>query len=292
MKLFYSCGVLLTAVVMATSSPAQQSAPPAKPDNAAPKVPANPADEPLFDVPPLPQGKVSLVGGTVTKIDRVRNRIWVRVFGGKTMTISFDERSHIYRDGVETTQLGVRKGDRVYIDTMLDNPHIFARNIRVETQTEPADARGQVVGYDPKTGNMTVRDDLSAQEVMVRVTPSTAIRENNKPVPASTLREGSLIAIQFAPDRANGGVAREISVIAVPGTSFIFDGTITYLDLHVGTLAVANRTDNKTYELHFDPATRDVANSLTVGTQVTIRAVFDGSQYNVSSLTVNRASRQ
>ncbi len=292
MKLFYSGMVLLATGVLAAGVAAQQSTAPAKPDNSAIKAPANPADEPLFEVPPLPQGKVSLVGGTVTRIDRVRNRLWVRPFGGAIMTMSFDERSHIYRDGIETTQLGIRKGDRVYVDTMLDGPHVFARNIRVETQAGQADARGQLVGYDPQSGAMTVRDELSSQEVTVQVTPNTAIRQNNEPVARSALRTGSLIAIQFAPDRAKGGVAQQISIIAVPGTSFLFDGTVTYLDLHLGTLALTNRTDNKSYELHFNPAARNVADNLAVGADVTIRAVFDGAQYNVNTLTVNQARKE
>ena len=37
----------------------------------------------LLDVPPLPKGQVSLVGGIVTGIDRVRNKLTVRVFAGK-----------------------------------------------------------------------------------------------------------------------------------------------------------------------------------------------------------------
>ncbi len=293
MKLFYSCILLLAAAMLAVGAAAQQTVAPASSDKTAPKAPANPADEPLFDVPPMPQGKVSLVGGTVTKIDRVRNRLWLRPFGGGTMTMSFDERSHIYRDGVETTQLGIRKGDRVYVDTMLDGDHVFARNVRVENEVGPADARGQVVGYDPKTGAMTVLDELSSQDVTVRVTPSTVIRQNNQPAAArTTLRPGTLIAIQFAPDRTKGGVAQQISIIAVPGTAFVFDGVVTYLDLHLGTLALTNRTDNKSYELHFSPGARDVADNVTVGADVTINAVFDGAQYKVNSLTVNQAKRE
>ena len=36
------------------------------------------------------------------------------------MKKAYDKRTHVYRDGVETTQLGIRKGDRAYVDTMLD----------------------------------------------------------------------------------------------------------------------------------------------------------------------------
>ena len=91
---------------------------------------SNPGD-PLLDVPPLPKGKATLVGGRVGKIDPIRNRITVEPFGGgDKMKVFFDERTHIYRDGTETTQANIHKGDRVYVDTLLDGPRVFARNIR------------------------------------------------------------------------------------------------------------------------------------------------------------------
>ena len=58
---------------------------------------------------------------------------------------TFDERSHFFRDGVETTQLAIRKGDRVYVDTMLDNTRVFARNVRINTGVTAANASGQGV---------------------------------------------------------------------------------------------------------------------------------------------------
>src|ERR1051325_8869710 len=57
------------------------------------------ANDPLFGVPKMPNGKVALIGGTVEKIDPIRQRLTLRVFGNnKKMTLGYDERSHIYRD--------------------------------------------------------------------------------------------------------------------------------------------------------------------------------------------------
>ncbi len=86
------------------------------------------APDPLLDTPPLPKGKPTLIGGTATKVDRVRNRVTVEPFGAKNKTpIFIDERSHIYRNGVETTVMGIKKGDRVYFDTMLDGRGFLPR---------------------------------------------------------------------------------------------------------------------------------------------------------------------
>src|SRR5205085_9972973 len=100
------------------------AAPTAKPEGDA----LNSPGDPLLDVPPLPKGKVTLVGGNVLKIDPIRNRLQVQPFGAKDkMKISFDERTRVFRDGRETTQASIRKGDRVYLDTMLVGPQVFAR---------------------------------------------------------------------------------------------------------------------------------------------------------------------
>src|SRR5262249_51616637 len=97
--------------------------------------------DPLLDVPPLPKGNVTVVGGTVEKVDQIRNKMVVEPFGGgDKLKVTFDERTHIFRDGTETTQMGIHKGDRVYVDTMLDGARVFARNIRVQSQVGAADA--------------------------------------------------------------------------------------------------------------------------------------------------------
>src|ERR1700756_5710279 len=49
-------------------------------------------------LPELPRSKPSLIGGTIDKLDRVRDQITVRVFGGGKMKIAFDPRTHIYQN--------------------------------------------------------------------------------------------------------------------------------------------------------------------------------------------------
>src|SRR5271165_1120133 len=112
----------------------------------------NPYD-PLLEPPPLPKGKPTLIGGMATSVDHVRNHLTVQPFGkGAKVKVFVDERSHIYRNGVETTVLGIHKGDRVYVDTMLDRDKVFAKNVRVITETGLAEVRGQVIGSNPENG--------------------------------------------------------------------------------------------------------------------------------------------
>jgi len=266
----------------ATASPAATAAQ----DSGTQGSATDPTD-PLFGVPPLPKGKVSLVGGTVQKIDRIRNRLTVKPYGhSKKLTLGFDERTHIYRDGAETTERGIERGDRVYVDSMLDGTRLFARNIRVVTSTEHADARGQILAYDSRVGLMTLRDELSQAPVSFRVTQKTVIKGAADSSAPMDLFPGSLVAVKFSPQPGEHDMAREVSVLAVPGTTFTFAGPVRNLDLRDGTLALENRTDNKTYELHFEPGV--VGPNVRIGSEVTVSAVFTGKDYRAKSV----ASRQ
>jgi hypothetical protein len=268
--------------------PSGQPSPQAQQTRPASAGAADPTDanDPLFGVPPLPEGPVSLVGGTVQKIDRLRNRVTLRTFGdpSKKMSFAFDERSHIYRDGVETTERGIRQGDRVYVDSMLDGPRLFARNIRVVTNLKPTDAQGQIISYDAGSGRMTMRDDLSSMAVNFRIGNQTLVKGGGGQG-AMELVPGSLVSVRFSPDKRSGDVAREVNILAVPGNTVTFAGKVRYLDLSRGTMAVENVTDNKTYELQFDRGV--VRNDVTIGSDVTVAAVFNGKGYKAQTVRRN-----
>jgi hypothetical protein len=247
--------------------------------------------DPLLDLPPLPQGKTTLVGGTVHSIDQIRNRLSVQPFGGQTMKIFFDERTHIYRDGVPSTQLVIRKGERVYVDTMLDGAKVFARNIRVVTGKQAADARGQITRNDAASGRITVQDELSAQPVSFRVTPATVVKEGSGSSTLAQLQPGSLVTVKFSPERGNHDVAQEISVIAAPGSVFTFYGRITYLNMSTRTVAVANESDKKTYDIKFTPMAVD-PQMLGEGKLVLVRARFNGSGYTADNIQFMKVASQ
>jgi hypothetical protein len=241
--------------------------------------------DPLLQPPPLPENKSTLVGGIVKKIDGVSNRVVIAPFGSsKTMSVQFDERSHIYRDGHETTMLGIKKGDRIYADTMLVGPKVFARNLRVVTTMTPAEASGQIVAYDPVAQTVRLVDKLTNTPVVFHIAKDTELRSNTGQATASDIRAGTLVSVVFAPGH-NGGVARQISILAVPGTKYIFAGRITNFDIHSGIVDVDNQSDGRNYELHFPP---DMENrgELRVGAQVAVNATFDGHTYTTRQVTI------
>jgi hypothetical protein len=281
-----------------TQSPAPANG--TAPDAAAPSTAKtasaddNPYD-PVLEPPPLPPGKATLIGGIATSVDHVRNRITLQPFGGGPKVKLFvDERSHIYRNGVETTVLGVHKGDRVYVDTLLDrnNNKIFAKNLRVITETGLAEVRGQVIATRPDKGVITLRDQLSAKPVSFSVGGVTSYSSSKGTATAADVQPGALIDVQFSPKRGDRDMAREIVIIARPGDDYVFSGVVTHLDLRSDSMFVDNKSDEQNYELHFTPADVTGLQQLKVGSKVTARAVFDGKQYKASNVRVNGATDQ
>jgi uncharacterized protein DUF5666 len=250
--------------------------------------------DPILDPPPYPKGNTTLVGGIIRHIDHVRNRITIGVFSGDSWTLRFDERTHIFRNGVETTQLALQKGERVYVDTMLDsdNHSILARNIRLGVAALPADADGQVETVDPIRGEITLHDRINSVAVHFGVTDDTRISRGFQPATLKDVKPGSLVHVKFAAEGGYRGLAREITIIAVPGTTFTFQGRLTYLDMHRGLLGMVNQSDGKTYDLTFSPSRLPGSNNLSVGMYVVIIATFEGPQYTAHSVAATRNAGQ
>ncbi len=242
-------------------------------------------NDPLFGVPPLPKGATSLVGGTVADVDGVHNRLSVKVFKGGKWNVAFDERTHFFVDGAETTFENIKKGERVYVDTMLDNHHIFARNVHIVTKVGPASARGQVAEID--NGVITLNDELSSRPVQFRVDDQTQMKRNGASASINDLQPGSIITVQFNPGTGGHGFAREITVLVAPGQPVTFAGTVRNLDLRNNQLALENRTDSKTYEITFD-GEKQIPMNLMVGSEVRVAAVFDGRSYKANSISVSK----
>ncbi len=242
-----------------------------------------------MDAPPLPaNAKPTLIGGIATSVDRVRNRMTLEPFGSKKkVKLHFDERSHIYRDGRETTILAIKKGDRVYADTILVGPDVFAKNLRVQTSSGPAEARGQVQSVDGDV--LEVRDQLSGQVVTVHLPDDAKVTRSKGRASRNDVKPGSLVAMTFTPVSRKENTIREMEILASPGDTYQFYGKVTHLDLSRGLVVIDNQTDGRSYEVRFDPAMNANVRKLNVGSQVNAVAVFDGNAYNARSLDITQA---
>jgi len=242
--------------------------------------------DPLLDLPPLPQNTVSLMGGTVTKLDRVRDQMAVRVFGGNETRIAFDVRTKFYRDGAEVKDRELQQGQRIYVDTMLNGTTVFAKNIWIQNGPVSGKGTGQIVSFDQKRSILKLRDELTAQTLDFEITPKTTIQEGNTVRSPNVLVPGSLVTLTFGPAQQDHGVVQEVTILARPGYSVSFFGSVTFLDLSNEILAVRNNNDGKTYEVRIDGISKDTIRQLHPGSVIGISAVFDGSDYMARSLGI------
>jgi hypothetical protein len=248
-----------------------------------PDAAVNPAS--LLPLPPaLSRTKVSLIGGTVYKLDRIRDQFTLQIFGGGKMKIYFDPRTHIYKDGVEASVADLRRGDRVSIDTILDGSTVFARTIRLKGAAG-GEGQGIVVSYREDKGELQIRDALSPVPLKLHLTNKTRVTDHGKPASASALMRGTLVSVTFGSAKDGRAVADEILVLATPGASFTFVGQISALDLSTGLLVLTSATDGKTYEIYLDPSLS--GDNLRQAAEVTVHTRFDGSRYVAQNLTVN-----
>jgi hypothetical protein len=278
--------VLLVSGLLSAQNPPNQASPQSS-DQTKALAPNGQGYDPLLDLPPLPRTKVSLIGGTLTRLDRVQDQMTVQPFGGKQqMRFAFDVRTRVYRDNQPATEREIKPGQRIYIDSMLDGSRIFAKTIWIETGTPNGTGRGQVLAYDPQDGILTVRDELSSQSLKFRVDKTTEVRQGNETRSLSDLREGSLVSVVFGPEQERYGRVQQISLLAQPGSQYSFFGRITYLDLSRKMIAVENQTDNQTYEIYLESLPGSGVRGLGQGSQVNISAVFDGTHYVAHTIEV------
>jgi hypothetical protein len=246
----------------------------------------------LPDLPSLPPAKATLIGGAIQKLDRVRDQITVQVFGGGKMKIFFDTRTHIYDGSRQASTSDLHPGDRVYVDTILDGSTVFAKTIRLKTTASAGESQGIVASYRVDKDELVLRDILSPHPLKIRLTPQTSIVHGDHSASTSELVPGTLVAVKFGPQQDGSDVAREVSVLAIPGASFAFAGRVAGLDLRLGLLTLTSTTDNRTYEIYFDPSVIRADDNLRQAADVTVLTRFDGSRYVAHSVTVNSENQR
>jgi hypothetical protein len=203
------------------------------------------------------------------------------------MKITFDPRTHIYVGTNAGSTSDLREGDRVYLDTILDGSTVFAKTIRLKTTSSAGESQGIVTDYRADRGELLLRDALSPRPLKVRLTPETKVVQGSNLASAGALVPGTLVTIKFGSEQDGRDVAREISVLAVPGASFTFTGQVTGLDLRLGLIVITSSTDHKTYEIYFNPSLIPPDENLRQSAEITAVTRFDGSRYMARSITVN-----
>jgi len=300
----YSIPVLLTALVLVSVASANSlpESDPGAPPSPAPSASATAATDPgaggdtvpgfLPPLPAVPRGKSTVIGGVIRDVDPVRDQLTLKVYGGgRPMKILFDERTQFFRDGVKTPLSDLRPEEHASVETLLDGDNVFAVSVHMLSHSPEGDCQGQVLAFDPRNGELTVRNTLSGEPIQLRVEPQTTIARLGQPAFASAqtgtsdLMRGALIAVRFESDNGRG-VADQISILATPGSGFYFSGDVTFLDLHAGTIALTDPRDQRSYTIAFDPARFPGSHQLHEGSHVSVSASFDGTRYVANKLNV------
>lgn len=265
----------------ASLTPTAQSGPP----TIASGAPPDPRNL-LPDLPAIPRGDITLIGGTIRGLDRVRDRITIQVFGGAKAVVLFDPRTHFYREGTAATAHDLAPGQKVYIDTMLDGTSVFARNIRIVDKRGTGQSGGQIVAHEAGSSELTVRDVLSAEPLELLLDNSSVVIRDRRQVSADELVRGALVSIDFRAGQQGKTIVRQITILAVPGSTFSFDGQVAHLDISRGLVVLVDPRDQRSYEIHCEPTLLRAHPDLHEGAQVSVGTIFDGSQYTAKSLSV------
>ncbi|HEX3661994.1 MAG TPA: hypothetical protein VHU89_11210 [Acidobacteriaceae bacterium] len=246
----------------------------------------------LPPMPAAPQGRSTVIGGVIRDVDPLQDEMSLKVYGGHPMNILFDARTRVYRDGVQTPLSDLHPQEHASVETVLDGDNIFALSVHMLTHAPEGNCQGQVLGFDPRDGDLTVRNSLSGQTVHLRIPANTPIQRvgqesfSSSSPGASDLMHGALLSIQFQADNQGGGVADHIAILATPGAVFQFAGDVTYLDMHAAEMAIRDSQDQKNYTIDFDPARFPQSRQLHVGSHVVISASFSGRHYVADNLTI------
>jgi len=284
-KLFLMAS-LAAAMLMQTSAGRSQS-------SLHPSLEADTSTTGLAGIPPLPRGKSTIFGGAIRNFDVVRDQFTLNVVGQRPMRILFDERTQVFRDGLKIRLHELGPEDHASVETTLDGDKVFAVSIHVLSHSPEGEYEGRVQNYDPSTGALSIQASSSRDSFKVFVTSSTQFsRVGQKQFTSvasgpSDLTPGSLLSVRFQSRQQDKAVASAITVLAVPGTSFSFSGSIASIDLHSGSMVLVNSTDRKSYQILFNAAAFPEARTLHSGDRVVVTAGYNGSNFTASSIAAN-----
>ena len=274
-----SAAVMQVAEAQSLLPASDPAAMPAKVDAGAP------------DLPPIPRGKSTIFGGQIRELDPVRDQMTLRVFGDRPMKILFDERTQVFRDGKRISLRELRPEQQASVQTTLDGTKLFALSIHMLTNDQQGEYEGRVLRFDPGSGELTVATGLSREALKLRVDSTTAFVRKGPASSASEraglsdLREGTLVSVEFGATEKGLPAASRVAILATPGSSFVFGGTLASLNLRDGFLVVVDPRDQKSYQVFLPPSPSSTSQSLRVGEGVRVVARYDGTHYVATEIS-------
>jgi hypothetical protein len=236
-------------------------------------------------IPPLPAGKSTILGGAIRDVDPVLDRFTLGIVGEKPMKILFDERTQIFLDGKKIPLRDLHPTSHASVQTTLDGTSVFALSVHILSQLQQGDYRGEVTSYNPSTGDLELAGGQGAEPVRFRVSPDASFARKGQGsfVAAqsgpSDLQRGALVSIEFDPDGKGRATITKVTVLATPGSQFVFSGNLIALDMHTGTMVLLDPTNNENYQIAFNASSIASMPDVRPGQRVRVTAEYDGTRY-------------
>jgi cold shock CspA family protein len=127
----------------------------------------------------------------------------------------------------------------------------------------------------------------------VNISPDTQFARFGQPLfrsgtsGVSDLVQGSLVSVKFQPQKPGQAVASAITVLAVPGSTFEFSGSLVSIDLHAGRLEMVDPTDQKDYQISFSATRFPASRDLHPGDRVHVSAKYNGTGFVATEVAAN-----
>jgi len=242
-------------------------------------------------IPPLPTGKSTILGGSIRDVDPVLDRFTLGIVGEKPMKILFDERTQVFLDGKKIPLGDLRPTNHASVQTTLDGTAVFALSVHILSQLQQGDYRGEVASYNPSTGDLELASAQGASSLRFKVSSSTSFERKGQgsfvasQSGPSDLQRGALLSIEFDPDGKGRATVTKVTVLAIPGSQFVFSGNLISLDMHTGNMVVLDPTNNESYPIAFNASSMASMPNVRPGQRVRVTAEYDGTRYLAHSMT-------
>jgi len=236
-------------------------------------------------LPPRPAGKSTIMGGAIQDVDPLRDQFILNAFGQKKLKIFYDERTRVYQDGKPISLLQLASSSHASIQTVLDGTKVFALSVHILSQSPQGECHGRVLRYNAASGQLAIDSALTNEPIKLLVPAGTPVVRVGQGAFTSghsgstDLVGGAIVTVSFAPDGQGRNTASKVDVLAVPGSAFVFAGSIISLDLHVGSMVIVDPRDGNNYLISFDSVRTPQSETLHVGQQVRVSATYDGDHY-------------
>jgi len=251
----------------------------------------------LTVLPPLPSGKSTILGGSIRDVDPVLDQFTLKIYGQRPLKIYFDERTQLFRNGAKVPLRQLHPEEHASVQTTLDGGNVFALSIHTLSEAPQGECEGQVQSYDPATRELRVSSKLTPEPIrMLLSDQAQVVREGQQAFVSagsgiSDLVSGSLVIVKFGTDGKGQAIANHVTVLARPGSSFVFSGRISSLDMPSGMLMLVDPRDGKTYQIFFNPSAIHGSANLHIGDQVRVSAQLADSRYMAGEITVTSSQQ-